>query len=1158
MSDYSVSIKKLNDELLAFINRYEILDEKDPISNTLLKRLRKQINSLNTTSNQYVAGLSKQLKNFDDRFKSISETHQEKEKEIQMHLTTSLEVINTKYVKKINELNEEINKLKAASEEKLSVARQDIEYFIISSKQRENIFEREYEENIKRYDYQIAMARETYNQSIKTYNTQYEKEDKALDESYASLLKNFDESTEQLVNRLNSKIIKANEELEEVSKKLQNIRNQMKEKFRQESIFLNNEIQVLVEEKNKTIVNARTRYTKSQNASAMEKENKRQEYQLESQGILKDFVYNISELDEYTGNYKLQHKLQLEKEQRQLHYHILKLYKKQNTEITAAVDNGYAVNGEYDKYTKYQIRLKNKLYYKLQNQAKRTQLKKLKSLELLFQKELEKTRHNKALLDLDKTYGLKVLTEKEQSDNKYYQEMNNIYENDMNLLIQIANMKYNQKANLVKCQSRIRNKGMEKDLDISEANFQKKIEMIQTSINKYKFEIDGALKLKDIVHKYEENCFLQKKNYLTVSSLLEIEKCKVLDQYNRRQYEHNTLNSKTNLVYGKKKLELENEKFETLTNIEIEKIKSALQRDVINAAYKIKEDQIYEAEDKQIQNRNTQYEIDSINHTVLYERFKAEIKIIHQILSTFILLVRELETFSFRILSMFFNSINVRPEYLDIIKIFVNDFLKIINAYYSNLISNLNEQECEVIYKRIEFEERFKFKTYYNDLLSSYEADRKRLLTKRKSITDTLENYTKTVDTFRSRLYNLQNQNNLIKQKLNSKQAHSSRADILKELNSNHQKITDYEKKIEDILKFKRILGKDNLSLSNELKLLEKEYNHRIAEIKKMQYNSAISFYDLRRNLSKYSSFVIQKTTAQLDKQAIPIKYFDFHTLINDYKNNFTKSNSAIFKEFYEIINIFYQDTYTSIEKDKRLLLIKFKHDIAHIYAKTTVLIEENQKEYDKKVSTYIQELKTLKNQYQEEEKKYKDILQENDERYQEEIKLILQKKKESLNRFYTEFYAMCDNLTGIKTNYKTESRNRENRFQRDKMDLTKTIISEKTEVSENLENFIKAKEELINHLPTATKFQSQQLHKETREINAGIENEIKQVKAKFNIERKNIQKNISNIHSNLEQTLLENETKHQKDIMKEKKNHIAQTRHLEKNITGHWDLGKA
>ncbi len=1150
MGDYSSSIKKLNDELLIFINRYEVLDEKDPITNSLLKKLKKQINSLNTTSNQYVAGLEKQIKNFDVFFNQIIEQSKKQQAEINQHLDASLEVINAKYIKKINQLNDEINKFKITSENKLTELKQDIDFFIISSKQRENIFETEYEENIKRYDYQIASAKETYNQSIVSFNTELEKNTSALDNSYFGSLYTFDESTEQLIERLNEKIDKCNSELQEVSDKLTNVRNQMKEKFRQESVYLNDEIRVLLNEKNKTIINARTRYSKSQSTSAMEKENKRQEYQLEGQKILKDFVFNMTELDEYTNEYKSIHNQNVEKENRKYFYKILSLNKKQNTDVKRIIDNSIYKDVDLDKYTKHLIRAKNRIYYRMTNQLKRTQFKKLKNFELLYQKEMENTRNNKTLLDLDKTYSLKVLAEKEQSDNKYYQELNSIYENDMNLLIQISNMKYNQKANLVKCQSRIRNKGLEKDLDISEANFQKKIEMIQTSINKLKFEIDGAMELKKLVHQFEENNYLKKLNHLSVTTLLEIEKCKVLDQYNHRQYAHNVLNSKTNLIYSQKKLEIENQQFEALSNIKIDKVKNILQRDTINAAYKIKEDQIYEGEEKNVQNRNTQYELDSISHAVLYERFKAEIKAIHQIVSTFILLVQEIEGFSVKFLAIFFNSISIRPQYFDIIQVFVTDFLKIITDYYSNLVSNLNEHECEVIYKRIEFEEKFKFKTYYNDLLKSYESDRKRLLTKQKSISDTLDNYTKTVETFKSRIYNLENQNNLIRQKIYSKQTKQQKENIYKEYLNNKQKITDFKKKIDDILKFKDILERDNKTLSNELRILDKEYNNRVDEIKKMQYNSAISFYDLRRNLSKYSLDIIQRVNLLMIKSQVPpFKYFNYQSVISGFKNRFNNFNSEIIRGIYDIIHEFYKDTSEAIERDKRLLLIKFKHDIEHIHNKASNLIEENKKEYDKKVSGYIQELKNLDSKYASEDKKYSFLIKENDEQYNTEVKQILDNKKQSLARFYIEFYAMCENLEGIIANYNQEMKELETKFKNDKANLTKHIINEKNNISNSLDSFIKAKEELINHLPAATKFQSQMLNKETREINAGIENEIKNAKLKFNLERKSIQKNISNIQATLEQTLMENEVKHQKDIIKEKKNHVIQLKHLEKNI---------
>ncbi len=1148
MGDYSSSIKKLNGQLLAFINRYEILEDKDPISNPLLKRLKKQINSLNTTSNQYVHDLEKQLNIFNSFFEDIMTNHKDEEEKIQQHLNASIEVITNKYEKKIQELNDEIKKLEKTAQDKLSELKQDIEFFIIASSQRASIFETECEENIRHYQYQIANAEETYNENICQYNQELAKNNEKLNKSFSGSLQNFDENTEKMIERLNKKIDKCNSELEDLAKKLTDVRNQMKEKFRQESIYLNEEIKKLNAEKNKTIVNARTRYTKSQNTSAMEKENKRQEYQIESQKILKDFVYNMTELDEYTNKIKNSYNETIEKENRNYNYKLLDLHKRQEQDLLKIAEKGYKLHQEYDKYTHGQMKIKNKIYFHLNNEIKESQYRTIQKHEFLYQKELEKTRHNKTLLDLDKNYSLKILNEKEQSDNKYYQELNNIYENDMSLLIQISNMKYNQQANEVKTKSINRNKELEKDLDVSEANFQKAIEEIQTNINILKYEIDGTLELKKLIHQFEENNYKRQESHLAVTTLLEIEKCKMLDKFNHRQYQHNVLNAKNNLNYSKKKLEIENQQFEALTNIKISRIQATLQRDIVNANYKIREDQIYEQEDKEVQNRNTLYELDSINHTVLYQRFKGEVKIIHQILSVFILLIKEMETFMVKFLSIFFTSIPIRPTYFDIIQIFIKDFLSIMTGYYTNLVENLNEHECDIIYKRIAFEEKFKFKSYYSDLLESYEADRKKLLNKKKSITDTVDNYSRTIDSFSSRIYNLMEQNLVLRQKLRNKLSKTQKEELKKENQSNNQKIIDLKKKIEDILKLKDILSKDDESITNELKTLDKEYNVRVEEIKDMQYSSAISFHNLRKSISKFSNEIIEKIDS-LNTKPITINYLNTLAPINEYRNQLVKLNTSVFKELYHIVHVFYIDTYESIQKNKKYLLTKFKNDVEHIHIRANNAIEENKKEYDKKVSTHLQELKALDNKNTAEEKRFAIALQKNDEDYEDQIKQILDDRKKSIARFYKEYYAMSDNLTEIKENYKMETDEKERQFQEDKIALTNRIIKEKETVSANLISFKQAKEELINHLPAATKFQSQQLTKETKEINADIDLDIKNAKLKFNNQRKLIQRNMSVIQTTLDQILYENELKHEKSILKEKRNHTSTIRHLEKNI---------
>lgn len=1146
MSDYSSSVKKLNDDLLAFINRYEILDDKDPITDNLLKKLKRLVNSLNTTSNQHIALLDKQFVNFETAFHNAYEKSKKNISKIDEYLSETINIITNKYVEKIKQLKDEISMLKSSSKRKIEDLNQDIEFFFISSDQRRNIFEQEYDDTTKRYEYQISSAKDTYNQSIQAYNTELEKEVEIIENAHAISLSGFEDSTADLIQKIEKKIEELNKEHDEITSKLNNVRNQAKEKTRQESINLNNQIKEILDEKNKTIVNARTRYSKSQSSSSIEKENNRQEYQIESQKILKDFVFNITELDEYSSGYKSFHVNNIEKENRELQYKLFDIHKQQSSDIKSIMENEYIVDNENDRITKKLIKDKNKQYHKMRVNLEHEQNKRIESFNVSYRKELENTRHNKTLLELDRNYMLKKINEKEQSDNKYYQELNNIYENDMNLLIDVSNIKYNKKANLIKCQSRIRGKDLEKDLDISEANFSKKLEMIRTAINKHKLEIDGAYELKNIVTNYENEKYTKQLNNLSVTTLLEIEKCKVLEQFNYRQYQYNVLNSKIDLEFGLKKLAIENKQFEVLTNIKIDKIKNALQRDIVNAAYKIKEEQLYEAEDKDIQNRNTQYQRDSINHHVLYQRFTFEIKIIHQILSTYILLIREIEGFFHRVLSVFYNSISIRPNYINIINVFVTDFMRIIFVYYENITNNFIEHEANIISKRLEFEEKFKFQSYYKNIVEGYEIDRRKLLTKQKSINDTLDNYLKTLDTFKSRIYNLENQVNHIKQRMSSSNDSSLKENYKIELTNNHKKILDYKKKIEDVSKLKKILEKDYNTLNEDLKELDEDYNYSISEIKKMQYNAAISYYELKDSLVKYLETEISKTGKIIQENKPNLdKYYNIQSSVNNYKFKISSQNTKVIKQLYSIVSVFYNNTYSSIQTDKALLLIKFKNDINRIYKKSSAQINDNKLEYDKKVANYLQELKSLDNEYIAEEKRFNIQLKQSEDEYKTEMKELVTSKNNSLSRFYMEYYAMCDNLDEIITNYKQDKYDLDNRFQNDKLTLSKKIIVDKNTLTNELDIFIKSQNELINHLPVAAKFQSQQLQKETKLLNLELDLELKDAKSKFNTERKLIQKNISNIKQALEQALIENENLHQQAINKEKKNHNNLLKHV-------------
>lgn len=1147
MSDYSSTIKKLNDDLFALLNEYEKIETKTVVTNHTLKKIIKQINSHNFTSNQHVENLQKHDKNFQALLKKVSEYHTQDINIINSQLDVSLDVINDKYVKNINLLKDKINNFNTEKETKINELNQDIDYFFIASEQKADLLDEEYNRKYKMFEYQINNAKKTYKANIKKHNDLLNEKLLELEDKHENVLVKFDQQTDEIVNRLKARIDKHIVELNDITNKLTNVKNQSKEKMRQESVLLNEQIHEILIEKNNSIDNVRERYNNSLTESSLEKEKKRQEYQANSQRVLKEFVYNMTELDEFISNYKITYNKNVENEKRKFQYKILDLVKGEEASIKAILNNTNL--NEDSKHLKKIIKAKNKEYHKIKTQYEINQDKNLNSYKLNYERELEKARCNKNLMDIDRAHALKLLNEHEQSNNKHFQEQNNIYENNLNYLIKYSNLRYNQKANLLKGQSRIRVKNLEKDLDMSEANFQKKIEMVNTSIEKLNLEINGAVDLNNLVHNHEEEEFKAKINNLSVSTLLEIEKCKLLDQFNHRQYDYNNLEAKTNLLYGQKRISIENEKYETLTKLEMDKIRNSLQGNIISAAYKIKEEQICEDEDKKVQIRNSQYAIDSRNHRTIHDRFKGEIKIIHQTLSTFVLLVRDLQEFILKTLTTFLNSININESnYIEINK-FISSFLDFSLYYFKGLVKSLNETETKIINKHLEYEEKFKFQVYYNELLTTYENDRKRLLTKKKSITDTLDNYIKTVELFKSRLYSLENQNYLLLTKINSITEKTNEKETLEnEYRKNNTKANDLTKKINDILKFKTVLEKDQKSILNELKLLDIEYNDRVMEIKKMQYNSAVSYYTLRNDFSKISSNIIDDSTNILNNIKKTNPQTDIDTFLNNFNVVLDKFNESTFKKLYGIVNKFNDKTQKSLKKDKSLLVYKFENDIAHIHNKARLQIEENNRDFDKKISNNNNQYRTLEAKYADEKKRFNNQLVQIENQYKLDSVALTENKNKSLIRFYTEFNAMCDNLKDIEQSYKAFMNNFKNKFQHDKISLSKGVIHESNVLSLNLESFLKSKDEIINHLPSATKFQSQLLNKEIRDLNSQIDQDLKAEKLLFNSERKNIHRNIQAIKESLEQAVFEHEEERQKTIAKEKKNHIMQLRHIEGN----------
>ena len=222
-----------------------------------------------------------------------------------------------------------------------------------------------------------------------------------------------------------------------------------------------------------------------------------------------------------------------------------------------------------EKAIRNEIKKINKLFYNRVEEEDRKAEKVIKAAEKEYLLNTKKEVYQKKLLDISRNTFFNKLNEKQTRDNKYYQEKSNGYEDVYNYNSFVATSEYNKHANKVLLDSSIRNLEIEKEIDEIDAKFQIQIETLTDVIKKYQLEIQIAKRLNELNILYLTEKYNREVSFLTVSNILKIEKCKVLDIYNINQYELNIKNSKNILDYSKNKIKIQNEKYKSLKQQDI-------------------------------------------------------------------------------------------------------------------------------------------------------------------------------------------------------------------------------------------------------------------------------------------------------------------------------------------------------------------------------------------------------------------------------------------------------------------------------------------------------------------------------------------------------------------------------------------------------------
>ncbi len=1144
MADFSSSLKELIDELNNFISQYEALDEKDPLTINLLKEFKKQIQLFNNLSIEYTSDLKKYKHNFDKASKQNLESNKKQSIEVNTKLNLALDIIKSKYTNKNEELKKQIKDAKEDFKNKINELDLDVNFFTSSSNQKSEIYEDEYEQNVKKYNYQIEVAQDSYDFNIREFNDDYEVKSEELIDDYNEKIKRLDFETQKINDHLQSRINEYNNLLNKYLNNLRSVNFETKEKNRKESVALNQEIKTLIDERNSAIVNARSSYTDALNGSTSAKEEKHQEYQSEGQKIQKEFVISISEQDEYSNTCKKEFDSTINNTKRDYYYRNLNEILKQNKileEINKITPD--------DKLFKKKLKLRNKYSYLKRLEYRQLCEKQLNDIECDYQLQAEDIRYNKTLLELGKNHNIKIINNKEQTDNKYYQELNSIYENEMNLAIKAANIKYNQKANTAKCESRIRLKHIEKESDVAETNLQKNIEGLNTEIIKLQTEIELNTKLRDLTYQYETERFENWKKNLNVSNTLEIEKCKILNNYNKRQFADNILISKAVLDHGKQKLDLENKKCIDVHDITIDIEKEKLNDLVNRNNYKIKFNHEYQSEDEQIQMRNTRYEIDVLKNDLSQSRYKYEIKLINQALATLINLSKELETFSEAFLNTFFENIQIRPVYQRMILNFINSFENNLSTYYEKFLENFADIINQIVADRLKFDEQNKFKHYYSDLEKQRQADLKILNNKKNAIEETIKTYNESLQSYSNRVFNIRNQRELVKQKINARDTKNK--DSLKiEFRNYNQKIKEFASRFEDVSLLRDSANKDLEDLNERIEKTTNEYDKRYQEIKTMQTNASSAYNNLENNIKKYIQYILG---AELSFKNI--FEFDFEILtdshirkqIQNRSNILISDNNEIFSHIYDIINQFRQTIVNTMQKDKELLFSKFQNDIYHISLRTNNTIEDITDEMNEKIDDIMNKINQLENKKRNIINKYDQQFTQTDNAHNEEIEKINRNKQNSLNRFYSEFYSMCRNQDYLNSLHNSTIKSLDLENINKKQKLNANALNKKKEAVANLDQFIASKESLINHLPVATKFFVATVSKEKDETNQSLDLELKNARLEASQNKRVIEKAISNIELTGNQENDMERANYEKNLSLERRKHARIMRKIDK-----------
>ena len=609
----------------------------------------------------------------------------------------------------------------------------------------------------------------------------------------------------------------------------------------------------------------------------------------------------MSFIEDEINSLKQEYNKDLIKHKKDLEYKLLELNKALENELKNNISSSVKPN----------IRKTKKEYYiQSKNETKATK-KYIDEITHIYNKNMEVNNYNKKLLDIDRSYMTKKLSEKEIRDNKYYQELSNVDENNLNYNLFLINSEYNKEANTIRLSSNLNSISNDAEFKKIEAENQKNIERVQSKIKRISLEISSADSLRNMIKNLEEEKYIKSKNFYTVSNLLEIEKSKVLDNYNYEKYLLNVKNAELIYNYSKENINLQNKKYEVLKKQENKINNKILDIDLENQKYNERGKEISEL------TRVNQYELDSISQNILSIRFSIELKYLHQVISYFILLISNLEYELTRIIDLIFERITFRPEYVKIVQGFMKMLAGIGFDYYSSIIDVVNNEQNSIINSRLDFEEQFKFKAYFKEIKDEYDKSMVILEEKADELENELKKILDVIEDSKKQIFTSQSQINYLKENKHNQNKDEAKLTIYN--------LTEKIKKLNIIVieETKRIdpIKKEIEFNNNKIKMLNQLKDKQTSNIEQIKYNNASNYYELSKNLKKTFEDILLGLKQKVYTFDEKVDVTNYETIVEQKRKDIMEYDSRMFKKLYSIINEFYNSS--SLASEKALNLLK-------------------------------------------------------------------------------------------------------------------------------------------------------------------------------------------------------------------------------------------